>query len=47
MRRRFVMAGRALAIYPPMVEARMAMGGGDRLVVEAPTITVAQNRLRP
>jgi hypothetical protein len=32
--------------YPPTVEARMAVtGGGDGLVVEAPTMMVAQNRL--
>ena len=35
MRRRFVVAGRVPAIYPPTVEARMAAtGGGDGLVVK-------------
>jgi hypothetical protein len=46
MPRRFVMAGRAPAI-PLNIEARMAMmDAGDRLVVGAFTMTVAQNRLR-
>jgi hypothetical protein len=42
------MAGRVPAVHPSTVEAPMAMTGvGDGLVVEAPTMTVAQNRLRP
>jgi hypothetical protein len=46
MRRRFVVAGGVPALYPLTVEARMAAtGGGDGLVVKAPTMMVAQNRL--